>query len=295
MSEIKDGTSNTLLIVETARDIPWTKPEDIAFEPGKPLPKLGGFFQGGFHVVRADCTPRFLPDTMDQQALDWAILKADGQRVVWPLFHTPRSRTVTSRPARTPDKLKQIALGMHNHHDQHKSFPPAVLHEAEGSPPYSWRVALLPYLGPEEYELYKQYRFDEPWDGPNNRKLLDKIPPVYRSADEASGSTNASFFVLTGRGTVFGDAEGTSFQDIRDGTSNTILAVEARREIPWTKPEDIPYDPAKPLAEFCGIYEHGFHVVLCDGSVRLIHRRVAEAVLRALITKDDGQHIEGQF
>ena len=24
-----------------------------------------------------------------------------------------------------------------------------------------------------------QYNFDEPWDGPNNRKLIDKMPPVY--------------------------------------------------------------------------------------------------------------------
>ena len=43
--------------------------------------------------------------------------------------------------------------------------------------PYSWRVAILPYL--EHNPLYRQYNFDEPWDGPNNRKLIDKMPAIY--------------------------------------------------------------------------------------------------------------------
>jgi hypothetical protein len=29
-------------VVEAERDIPWTKPEDIAYDPAKPLPKFGG-------------------------------------------------------------------------------------------------------------------------------------------------------------------------------------------------------------------------------------------------------------
>ncbi len=296
MSEIKDGTSNTLLIVEADREVPWTKPEDIPFDPGKPLPKLGGFFEGGFHAVLADGAARFVPDVMDEQSLKWAVLKADGQRSVWPWFdESPRLAAVRQRLSSTTNRLRLIGLAMHNYYDQHKCFPPAVLHQSEGSPPYSWRVALLSNLGREEYELHKQYRFDEAWDGPNNRKLLEKIPEVYRSTNEPSGSTNASVFVLTGPGTVFDDGEGTSFREIHDGSSNTILAVEARRDIPWTKPEDIPYDPAKPLPELGGSDPSGFYAVLCDGSVRLIRRTVEEAVLRALIDKSDGQHIGGRY
>src|SRR3954468_465914 len=44
----------------------------------------------------------------------------------------------------------------------------------------SWRVHLLPYLG--EDGLYKQFKLDEPWDGPNNIKLLNQMPVVYASA-----------------------------------------------------------------------------------------------------------------
>jgi hypothetical protein len=46
-----DGTLNTILIVETAKPVPWTKPEDIPYSDKKPLPKLGGLFEGGFHVA----------------------------------------------------------------------------------------------------------------------------------------------------------------------------------------------------------------------------------------------------
>ncbi len=38
-------------------------------------------------------------------------------------------------------------------------------------------MAILPYI--EQKELYKAYNFDEPWDGPNNRKLIDKMPAIY--------------------------------------------------------------------------------------------------------------------
>ena len=46
-----------------------------------------------------------------------------------------------------------------------------------GKVPYSWRVAILPYI--EQQELYNAYNFDEPWDGPHNRMLIDKMPATY--------------------------------------------------------------------------------------------------------------------
>ena len=38
----------------------------------------------------------------------------------------------------------------------------------------SWRVLLLPYL--EEKTLYEQFHLDEPWDSPNNKKLIERMP-----------------------------------------------------------------------------------------------------------------------
>src|SRR5271168_5107175 len=42
--------------------------------------------------------------------------------------------------------LKQLALAMHNYHDQYGSFPPAYIADKNGRPMHSWRVLLLPFL-----------------------------------------------------------------------------------------------------------------------------------------------------
>jgi hypothetical protein len=39
------GTSNTLLVIEAANPVPWTKPEDLPYAPDQPLPSLGGFYK----------------------------------------------------------------------------------------------------------------------------------------------------------------------------------------------------------------------------------------------------------
>jgi hypothetical protein len=217
------------------------------------------------------------------------------------------------------NNLKQIALAFHNYHSEKNGFPPPVLYGGTtGKVPYSWRVAILPYLGHEV--LFKQYDFDEPWDGPNNRKLLDKMPKVYSYPDPHGNPLSpgkSTYFVLTGEATAVGPPTvsggkgmagsvapgarsgangpvgpvvptkpaGPTLMDITDGTSNTILVVEAMREIPWTKPEDIPFDPNGPLPELGGFSPNGFSVSFADGSVRFISKSIDQKVLKALITR----------
>src|SRR5262249_1456363 len=41
-TDITDGTSNTLIVAEAAEAVIWTKPDELAFSPSGPLPKLGG-------------------------------------------------------------------------------------------------------------------------------------------------------------------------------------------------------------------------------------------------------------
>ena len=200
---------------------------------------------------------------------------------------TRLARTAALRSQST-NNLKQIALGMHNFHDMYKRFPPAAAGTSKTQepmkdyPPHSWRVALLPFV--EGAHLYDQYHFDEPWDSPANRKLLDQMPSVYRHPKDPPGTTDTCYFALTGPGTVFSNDEGISFAKIRDGTSNTLLIVEAKRSVPWTKPEDIPYDAEKPMPELGGYFDGGFHAARCDGSVAFFAHSVDEKVLRALIS-----------
>ena len=36
------------MVVEAESPVPWTKPADLTYAPGQPLPKLGGQFKDGF-------------------------------------------------------------------------------------------------------------------------------------------------------------------------------------------------------------------------------------------------------
>jgi hypothetical protein len=201
------------------------------------------------------------------------------------------SAQVESTHVRSMNNLKQIGLAFHNFAAAKNHLPPPVLHGGKsGKVPYSWRVALLPFL--EQQELYNSYNFDEPWDGPSNSKLLDKMPAVYAYPGVVGTSkTHTAYFVFTGKLTMLGKGDKPSFVDITDGTSNTILAVEAQREVPWTKPEDIPFDPELPLPQIGGFAPYGATVLFGDGSVRSIKKTIGPAAMKALITRAGGEVI----
>ncbi len=191
--------------------------------------------------------------------------------------------------AQSMNNMKQIMLAMHNYADVNKHFPAAVVIGPDGKTPHSWRIELLPYL--DRAALYQQYKMDEPWDSENNKKVLEQIPVVFRHAQADPKSKFSSYFLLTGDTTIFPGMKPTAIPEITDGTSNTIAVVEAQRPIPWTKPEDIPYDPAKPLPKLGGYEPNTFSAAFADGSVRAIQNNVDQNILRALISRAGGEVI----
>jgi hypothetical protein len=191
------------------------------------------------------------------------------------------------------NNLKQLALGMLNYESVHRRFPAAESHaipsKAERSKyPHSWRVTILPYL--EEQTMYEQYRFDEPWDSEANKKVLARMPAVFRSPhDPDPNSTNTSYFVFTGPGTLFEGEPGTQLKRVTDGLSRTLLIVEAKRSVPWTKPDDIEYAEDQPLPKLGGWIPGEFAVAFADGSVHRVSTDVDDETLRPYITKGDGK------
>lgn len=204
--------------------------------------------------------------------------------------------------------LSQITQAMRRYHAAFGRFPPAVLTGPDGSTPYSWRVELLPLLaspaasgpgaapGPPGGDSLRAahwqaiermgYRLDEPWDGPRNREFAQRIPEQYRHPSDAAQSTHAGFFVTTGRETVFSGERGTAFDELL-APAYTILMVEARRDIPWTKCEDIPYAPDRPLPALGGFDNYGFLAATCDGKLRLVPPTAGELELRTMLTRLD--------
>ncbi len=92
--DFRKGLSNTLLVVEAAEPVPWSKPVDLVYDPGKPLPKLGvgftkpryflGFRVGGkpgFNACFADASVRFISNETDEGKIRGLITRVGGEKV----------------------------------------------------------------------------------------------------------------------------------------------------------------------------------------------------------------------
>ena len=188
--------------------------------------------------------------------------------------------------------LKQIGLALRTYHEMYGRWPPAMKLGADGQPLYSWRVLLLPFL--EEQYLFGQFKLDEPWDGPHNKPLLEKIPKCYMLATaskDAAGMTPYQVFV--GPGTAF---EQDDFPDV---PSDMMLVVEAASAVPWTKPADLVYAPGQPLPPLGGHFRKpihlwcyelgrrdGFNACFADGQVRFLYSDTDERTLRGYISRN---------
>src|SRR5262249_2598607 len=155
----------------------------------------------------------------------------------------------------------------------------------------SWRVLILPYI--EEDRLYKQYRFDEPWDGPNNSRLLTQMPKVYQlPGDKTAPSGHTYYQVFVSKPGPSPQALFSTDPNVRirltavmDGTSNTLMIVEAATPVPWTKPDDIPFDFNGPAPALGTHYRGGCNAALADGSVHFLSPSLSSTTLKALITR----------
>ena len=118
------------------------------------------------------------------------------------------------------------------------------------------------------------------------------MPDVFRSDTDDKDSTNASWFMLNGQDGIFDGENAKGFSEINDGTSNTIIAVEAKRNVHWAKPEDIRVDRDRGLPKFGGFHKRGFNAAMADGSVRFISEKVDRDVLWQLYTASGGEVVD---
>lgn len=206
------------------------------------------------------------------------------------LLPAVQSAREAARKSACMNNMKQISLAMMQYETDYGKFPPAYIADKNGRPMHSWRVLLLPYL--EADDLYRQYDFNEPWDGPKNRQLAARMPQVYRcpsSADE--GGVVTDYLVITGPGTMFDGDKGMSIAGVRDGLSNTILVVEVSgADIHWMEPRDlekqkIDFSPNPlPGRSLHSAHHGGSNVGFADSHVQFLPDSTSPEVIRALIT-----------
>lgn len=199
------------------------------------------------------------------------------------------------------NNLKQIGIAMHSYNDTYKKLPQAAIFGKNGEPLLSWRVAILPYI--EQNHLYEQFKLDEPWDSPNNSRLLNQMPKIYHhpssTADEKS-MTHYQVFVADKNerpGPPFRlDKDfNISVAAFIDGTSNTILVTEASNPVPWSKPEDIPF-PFRGGTPALGVNGDSFNVLMGDASTfRKSFRLLNPESLRLAVMMDDNMALPADW
>jgi hypothetical protein len=206
-----------------------------------------------------------------------------------------------SERAQAMNYLKMIGLSMHNYHDTYRAFPAAYSVDEEGEPLLSWRVHVLPFL--EQTPLYEQFRLDEPWDSEHNRQLIERMPEIYRAPGSSAEPGKTVYLGLRHPDSVIvppadeSDANrsprGTTIAEISDGTSNTLLVVEANDEsaVIWTKPDDFDPNLDNPVRDLLGLRPGGFLVLICDGSVRFMPQTLGPKLFKELMTKDGGEPV----
>jgi hypothetical protein len=70
------------------------------------------------------------------------------------------------------------------------------------------------------------------------------------------------------------------------------LAFEAMESTPWTKPDEIEFDPTKPLHKHFRFEKDTVcNILIADGSVRAISKTITDDILKLIIQKDDGMVI----
>jgi hypothetical protein len=113
MSDITDGLSNTIMIIEGGSTVPWTKPDDLPFTPPPKcdvnaladndvrlrLPPLGGAFKDVIHAAFGDGSVVTIKRNFDRTAMAAAITRNGGEQF-------DRARLTGSPSASSPKELR---------------------------------------------------------------------------------------------------------------------------------------------------------------------------------------------
>ncbi|MEZ6056094.1 MAG: DUF1559 domain-containing protein [Planctomycetaceae bacterium] len=220
-----------------------------------------------------------------------------------------------ARRSQSQDYLHNLVIGAHNFNSAKKSqesevggrrLVPYPLSGGEFSPEgrgrHGWVTYMLPFI--EQKPLYDRIDLDRDWDDPVNKEPMSKEigllmnyrirPPDGRLV----GGYGPAHYAANVH--VMGPNRGYDFEDIPDGSSQTIVFGEITTAIPaWGSPTNF----RNPMLGL-GSHPHGFggpwkdggtQFGFADGRVMLLSPDIDPAVLKALSTPAGGDTLRNDW
>jgi len=208
--------------------------------------------------------------------------------------------------------LEAISVATREYHDEYGHLPPPQV-VSKGGLATSWRIDLKPYIQPDHSSPSADYNTAFAWDHSANLPLAQWKTEIYwcpanRTPQDDQQRWYTAYAFLTGPGTAF-PAEGPrTFDDIADGTTSTLLAVEAcGRNIVWTEPRDVDVSreeiginaagnqPGTSNGIISSYHRHdsndpgGANCAFADGHAGFLSQKISPDVLRKLTTATGGE------
>jgi hypothetical protein len=233
---------------------------------------------------------------------------------VAPSKDTPKNGGGDSTDAAKKDALARLrvtgdllflGLAVQTFVDMEGAYPPADGASTQKMPAgLSWRAHIVHNLGTHVHTSlisdnlrYNKYpaapdaKPGETW----NRTALKSMSFDWILAEKPEHARTKTwdtpYRVFVGGGAAFEPGKRLGRKDFPRSSAYAILVVEAAESVPWPKPDELAYDPAKPLPKLGGLFPDGFYAVFADGSVRFIKNGTDEKLIRAMITRG-GEKVE---
>ena len=139
---------------------------------------------------------------------------------------------------------------------------PSDIKNRDGKPLLSWRVDLLQHGTTEDFELYKQFKLDEPWNSPHNLKLAQTVPfmyidpkgpkctpiseeqisPMWKMDPKTPNYT--PYLGVTGQTAAIRPEKAREIVKGQNYNRAAVVVVE-KSDVLWTEPRDITLENAK--------------------------------------------------
>ena len=164
-------------------------------------------------------------------------------------------------------RLLVIRIALNTYSEVMGCLPAAVVRNNDGTPIYSWRVALGTLVEEAHREGWRHFAKDEHWQSPANKILREHGGSM---GFGYKGESSAKFLAVTGSGTAFEDGKCRKLDEMPKGL--IVIVEKSDSSFFWMEPGDVELESLRGLSYMtCGEQfarsRSSFHVLLASGEI----------------------------